>query len=100
MSEKRMSSFPNIQSTGEIGLNSYVGTWRGLYARSSTPQAAIDSITKALEKVWNMPAYQDFLRQASYLDRPGFADGTEFQKLMNAEYVIFEDYLKTIGIIK
>jgi tripartite-type tricarboxylate transporter receptor subunit TctC len=100
MSEKRMSSFPDIQCTNELGVNSYVGTWRGLYARSSTPQAATDSLTKALEKAWNMPAYQEFLRQASYLDRPGFADGPAFKKLMDAEYPIFEDFLRTAGIIK
>jgi tripartite-type tricarboxylate transporter receptor subunit TctC len=95
-----MSSFPDIQCTGELGINSYVGTWRGLYARSNTPQGAIDSLTQALLKAWNMPAYQDFLRQASYLDRPGFADGPDFKQLMDSEYVIFEDYLKTAGIIK
>jgi tripartite-type tricarboxylate transporter receptor subunit TctC len=100
MAEKRMSSYPEIQSTGELGINSYVGTWRALYARTNTPQAAIDSLTAAVEKAWNMPAYQDFLQQASYLDRPGFANGADTLALQSEEYTLFENYLRTSGIIK
>lgn len=99
MSEERMSSFPEIQCTGELGIDSYVGTWRALMARTDTPQAAIDSITAAIEEAWNHPDYQEFLRQSSYLDRPGFANSEDTQKLMGEEYVTFEDYLKKAGLI-
>lgn len=99
MSEERMSSLPEVQCTGELGINSFVGTWRALYARTNTPQAAIDSLTVAVEKAWNSPAYQDFLKQASYLDRPGFANSADTLALMGKEYTSFEEYLKLSGII-
>lgn len=99
MSEERMSSFPDIQCTGELGIESYIGTWRALMARTDTPQAAIDSITAAVEQAWNHPDYQEFLAQASYLDRPGFANAEDTTKLRDEEYVTFEEYLTKLGLI-
>lgn len=99
MSEERMSSFPDVQCTGELGIESFVGTWRALMARTDTPQAAIDALADAVEKAWNDPTYQEFLKNASYLDRPGFADSESTLTLMAEEYVSFEEYLKLSGLI-
>ncbi len=99
ISEERMSSYPDIECTGELGIDSFVGTWRAIYARKDTPQAAIDTIAAAIEKCWNMPEYQEFLEQASYLDRPGFANSADTIALMEEEYASFTEYLKLSGII-
>ena len=45
------------------------------------------------------PDYQEFLKNACYLDRPGYADAEEFQQLIDEEYTTFEDYLKGAGLI-
>jgi len=100
MSEERMSSFPDMECTGEHGIDSYVGTWRAIFCRTGTPEAAIEKMAAALEKCWNMPEYQEFLKQASYLDRQGFANAEDTKKLMDEEYVTFTDYLKKAGIIQ
>ncbi|GHV83222.1 ABC transporter substrate-binding protein [Spirochaetia bacterium] len=100
MVEKRMSSFPNILSTGELGYNAYIGTWRGIYARSGTPQAALDSMAAALKKAYDMPAYQEFMKNAGYLDRTGYSDSATTIALAEQEYVVFTDYLKAINILK
>ncbi len=100
MSEKRMSAYPDVECTGDYNIDSYVGTWRGLFARVDTPQEAVDAMSAAVEKAWNDPAYQEFLKNASYLDREGYAAPADFQKLIDSEYVTFETYLKGIGVIK
>lgn len=100
MSENRMSSFPNVECTGEHNIDSYVGTWRGIFCRMDTPDAAVNSMAAALKKAWDSPEYQEFLKNASYLDREGYADAADFQKLIDSEYVTFEDYLKGAGLIK
>ena len=100
MSENRMSSFPNVECTGEHDIDSYVGTWRGIFCRKDTPDAAVDSMAAALKTAWESPEYQEFLKNASYLDREGYADAATFQKLIDEEYVTFEDYLKGAGLIK
>lgn len=100
MSEERMSSFPDIECTGEHGIDSNVGTWRGILCRKDTPDEAVASMAAALEEAWNTPAYQEFMKNACYLDRPGYANADELQALMDEEYATFEDYLKGIGVIK
>jgi tripartite-type tricarboxylate transporter receptor subunit TctC len=99
MSENRVSAVPDVPCTKELGIECYIGSWRGIYARTGTPQAAIDSMAAALKKAWDMPAYQDFMRQAGYLDRAGYANQEETLKLQAEEYVVFRDYLKSIGIL-
>lgn len=100
MSEKRMSSFPDIQCTGELGIDSYVGTWRALFCRTDTPAEAVDAMAAAVKEAWEHPDYQEFLKNASYLDRTGFASAADTTTLMNEEYVTFEAYLKGAGLIK
>ncbi|MDR1587950.1 MAG: tripartite tricarboxylate transporter substrate binding protein [Treponema sp.] len=100
MSENRLSSVPNVPCTKDLGINSFVGSWRALYARTSVPQAAVDSLAVALKKAWDMPAYQEFMKNSGYLDRAGYATRTETQALAASEYQIFTGYLKDIGILK
>jgi tripartite-type tricarboxylate transporter receptor subunit TctC len=101
MSPKRLSEYPNIPSTvQDFHINSTVGTWRALYCRTATPQAAVDAMYAAITKAWHMPEYQTFLKNACYLDRPGLENAADTMKLENEEYGIFTDYLKQAGIIK
>lgn len=100
MSEKRMSSFPDIESTGDHGINSYVGTWRGILCRKDTPDAAVAALAKAIEEAWNSESYQEFMKNAGYLERPGYATSDKLQALIDEEYVTFEAYLKGAGLIQ
>ena len=34
-----MSTLPDLECTGELGIDSYVGTWRGILCRTDTPDA-------------------------------------------------------------
>ena len=100
MSEDRMSSFPDIESTGEHKIDSYVGTWRGIFARTDTPDAAVDAMAKAIKEAWDSASYQEFMKNAGYLDRPGYATAEELQTLVDEEYATFEEYLKSAGLIQ
>lgn len=100
MSEQRMSTFPDIESTGEHGIDSYVGTWRGILCRKDTPDAAVEAMAKAIEEAWNSESYQEFMKNAGYLERPGYATSDELQALLDEEYVTFEAYLKGAGLIQ
>ena len=100
MSENRVSSVADVPCTKELGINSFIGSWRGIYARTGTPQGAIDSMAAALKKAWDNPAYQEFMKNNAYLDRAGYANQQETLALMAQEYTIFTAYLKDIGILK
>jgi tripartite-type tricarboxylate transporter receptor subunit TctC len=101
MSEKRLPSSPNVPCTGEMGIAAYVGTWRGIYARTATPKAAVDSFAVALKKAWDSPEYQKFMDDNDYLERlPGYEDAAGTNKLTDSEYIMFTEYLKAMGLVK
>ena len=99
LSEERMSTYPEIECTGEKGIDSYIGTWRGIFCRTDTPAAAVKAMDEAIKKAWESPDYQEFLKNAVYLDREGYQTGSEFQNLNDQEYTTFEDYLKGAGLM-
>ncbi len=98
--EKRMSLYPDLECTGELGINSFVGTWRGIMAKNGTPQGAIDALVAAVEEATKSQVWQDFLVAGTYNERQGFSKGEEFAKLFEDEYVGFTQYLKDEGILK
>ena len=95
-----MKLYPDMQCTGELGINSYIGTWRGLFAKKGTPQEAIDALLAAVKKAVETQAWQDFLKAGAYDERPGFAGPEEFGQLFESEYKAFTDYLKSEEVLK
>ena len=100
VSEKRIKLYPDMVCTGELGINSYMGPWRGIFAKKGTPQEAIDALAAAVEKAVNTPAWQDFLRMSAYDERPGYAAPADFAKLFDDEYASLTTYLKEKGLLK
>ena len=100
MSEKRLDSFPDILSTGELGIPAYIGTWRGIFARRGTPQAAMDEMERVLRQAWNMPEYQAFCEAEGFLERTGFEGQADFRRLVDNEYAAMTEYLRAAGVIR
>jgi tripartite-type tricarboxylate transporter receptor subunit TctC len=98
LSRTRLPAFPDRPSTGELGINSYVGTWRVLYCRSATPQKAVDAMYQAVFQAWNNPAYQDFLKSVISFDSGGISTPKKINRLMDREYQAFGAYLRTAGL--
>lgn len=98
--EKRMKLYPDMECTGELGIDSFIGTWRGIFAKAGTPQSAIDALVAAIEKAVQTKEWQDFLVSGAYDERPGFAAPKEFAELFESEYKTFTKYLKAEEVLK
>ncbi len=94
-----MNLYPDMECTGELEIDSYIGTWRGVYAKKGTPQEAIDAMAAAIEKATQDQRWQDFLVQGAYNERVGFEDGEGLKALMEKEYIMFSKYLKDEGVL-
>ena len=94
LSRNPMRRYPNVQASGEIGVNAFLGPERGIFAKKGTPQGAIDAMSKAIESATNTEAWKEFLIRGAYDERPGFAPASEYQKIMDDEYKTFTDMLK------
>jgi len=97
--EQRMKRYPDMQSTGELGINSFIGTWRAIFAKKGTPQEAIDAMVAAVTEAVKDPAWQAFLVQGTYDEREGFAGPEQVMALFNSEYDVFTKYLDEEGVL-
>lgn len=93
LAEQRASSLPDIQCTGELGIDAYIGPWRGLVAMKGTPQGAIDALESAAKKVEEKQEWKDWKKSVSLDDRPGFADQEQFTQIWFEYYEAMKELL-------
>ena len=94
LAEKRMNRYPHIECAKDLGINAFLGSERGIFAKKGTPQEAIDALEALIGKVADSQGWKDFLQQGGYDERPGFAKGAEYSKILNDEYKTFTNMLK------
>lgn len=86
LAEERSSALPDVECTGELGYDAYIGPWRSVVAKKGTPEGAIKAIQEAAAKVNEMQEWKDWKESMGLNDRPAFAVGEDFQKIWNEDY--------------
>ncbi|MBQ6666342.1 MAG: tripartite tricarboxylate transporter substrate binding protein, partial [Synergistaceae bacterium] len=71
LAEKRMNRYPNVESSKELGINAFLGSERGIFAKKGTPQEAIDALGAIIAEAVKTSDWNDFLQQGGYDERPG-----------------------------
>ena len=94
LAEKRMNLYPSVECSKELGINAFLGSERGIFAKNGTPREAIDAMRGIIAEATKTDAWRDFLQQGGYDERPGYADAPEYQKALEDEYKTFTDMLK------
>ncbi len=97
--ENRMTVYPDMQCTGELEIDSFIGPWRAIFAKNGTPQAAIDAMVAAIEEARQTDAWKTFLHAAAYDERGIHANGEDLRTFFEAEYVSLSQYLKDEGVL-
>ena len=92
--EHRLSIFPSCECTAEVGIDSYAGPWRAIFAKKGTPKAAEEALIAAIEKCRKDPSWTEFLHNAAYDERTVPAAGAELAEFCQSEYKSLRDYMK------
>jgi len=98
--EHRLTIFPECECTAEVGIDSYAGPWRGIFAKAGTPQGAIDTLVAAIEECREDPTWQEFLHNAAYDERTVPAPGEETAAFVQSEYKALRDYMLEQGTLE
>lgn len=97
-SEDRLSMIPDIESTGEKGIESFMGPMRGIFAKQGTPEEAIKAFEAAAAKAHASEEFQAFTVLNALDQRPGYANSADFQAIWDEENVslteLFDKYIK------
>ena len=91
--EHRLTIFPDCECTADLGIDSYAGPWRAIFAKKGTPQGAIDQIVAAVEKCRDDATWKEFTKNAAYDQREVPAPGEELQAFCMSEYKDLRDYM-------
>ena len=94
LSEKRINRYPNVECSKELGIEAYLGSERGIFAKKGTPEGAVKSMEDAITKAALTPEWKDFLQQGGYDERPGYANSVKYHQVLENEYKTFTDMLK------
>ena len=97
--ENRMGIFPDMQCTGEMGIDSFMGPWRAIFAKNGTPQEAIDAMIAAIEEARTQPAWQEFIKNAAYDQREVPAPGADLAAFVEKEWKGLRDYMNEQGTL-
>ena len=93
LAEQRGSTMPDVECTGELGINAYIGPWRAIVAHKGTPQEAIDALEAALARSMENAEWKAWKESVGLNDRPGFAGQEEMAEFWKEYYVIMEEIL-------
>jgi tripartite-type tricarboxylate transporter receptor subunit TctC len=98
MSNKRLSSFPDVPAIGELGYGRdlEVQAWQGVLVRSGTPAAIIDTLYHAIAK--GMAPDETKQRIAAMAVEPMATDPAAFEAFFTSEVKRWTDVARAAGI--
>jgi tripartite-type tricarboxylate transporter receptor subunit TctC len=98
MSNKRLSSFPDVPAIGELGYGNdlEVQAWQGVLVRSGTPAAIVDTLYHAIAK--GMALDDPRQRIAAMGVEPMATDPAAFEAFFTSEVKRWTDVARTAGI--
>jgi len=98
MSDERISTFPDVPTLKESGINWSSGTWRGLAVPRGTPQEIIDTLYNACLEIANSNEFKDFMAQRGFGIK--IRDSQEFKQFAIEQDQTWKEILQLGGYIK
>lgn len=92
LSETRLSVWPEMECTGELGIESYAAPWRAVWAKNGTPQEAIDAFADAIAKAKETDEWKEYLALGAY-DMREIPTREEMPEFAHSEYKAMRDYM-------
>ncbi len=96
-SEKRSELMPDIPTFAEQGFNVSSGdAWTAMWAPAKTPQAELNRVQQALQKILANPQVKDYLMTRLAVE-PHFRNADEMAKTQREELATWEPIIKASG---
>lgn len=96
LGDKRSSSFPDIQTASEQGIDVVVQAWGGFAVPKDTPDDVVKSLDEFSEKALNTTALKDFLKERGF--EHSYLDGSDMDEVAKSELEMFSKLIEKLGI--
>jgi tripartite-type tricarboxylate transporter receptor subunit TctC len=98
LSDERNPQFEEIPTAKESGIDCSYGTWRGLAVPKETPDAVVDTLVAAMEKIVNSQDFVDFMNSNGFGIK--IRVGDEFDSFMKSQYEGLSEIIELAGYAK
>ncbi|KPQ12788.1 MAG: TTT family transport system substrate-binding component [Saliniramus fredricksonii] len=97
MSSERNAAFPDVPTTEEIvGVAWNIGAWRAIVGPQGLPEEAVETLTAALETVYNSDEYAEFMSGQGFGMR--WAVGDDLVTFMGESNENLGDVMREVGL--
>jgi len=100
MAEKRLSDFPDVPSTIELGYNAKTSTTRGYWVLKGTPPDVVAKLSKSMVKAMKHDVFANYLKSAGLDPATSVAGHEVWDKQIKEEFAKAQESLKELGLIK
>ncbi len=100
MAEKRLTNFPNVPSTYELGYKVKTSTTRGYWVLKGTPPEVVQKLSDAMVKAMNQKTFADYLKGSGLTVEDSVAGHEEWDRQIKDEYAIAVATLDELGLLK
>lgn len=99
MAGDRAGLFPDVPTLGEVTDSDWqIGAWRGIVGPKGLDDSIVETLTAAIEAVYNSDQYREFMAAQGYGVR--WASGQEFADFMAASDARLGEVMKAVGIAR
>ncbi|MGQ9369189.1 tripartite tricarboxylate transporter substrate binding protein [Azospirillum sp. ST 5-10] len=96
MDEERSTTFPDVPTLKEKGIDVSVATWRGIVVPKRTPKAVVDTLRSAAKAAAEEPSFRDQLKKMNLTY--AYADSDQFKAVMQKDNAFFKQLMTELGI--
>jgi tripartite-type tricarboxylate transporter receptor subunit TctC len=97
-SEKRLAEFPNIPTFAESGINLSWVNWNGILGPKGIPPERMAAIQTAVEKVYAMKAWQEYMAKSYIYIFP--VKGDQFKAQVDKSDPFLKEMIEAAGLMK
>lgn len=98
--EERISAFPDVPTSKEIGANAFMGLYRGIAVKKGTPRPIVDYLHDNFKKAMEFKMYKDFEKSNWLHLRPGYMGPDDFDAYLREQVKIYTKEFKKMGVYK
>lgn len=94
--DKRMTTFPDIPTMSEQGVNLVIGSFHGLFIPNGAPDSIVGTLGAALKKAMGEKAVNE--RMANVGLGPTYMDRTEAARFVSGQDATYRKLIEKLGM--
>lgn len=100
MNDKRLSDYPDVPTTFELGYKVKTSTTRGYAVKAGTPEPIIQKLSDALTSAMRHKTFRGYLRSSGLSADDSVADWRVWDAQLKEEYASAREAMLELGLIK